>query len=109
MSQRVVIILLVALVIAAGASFLVYRTVMGQARASAGPATVQVLVAARDLQVGTLIKDADLKVGNWAGELPKGVTNKKEEVIGRGVVLPIYAGEPVNETRLATAGGGGGR
>src|SRR5260370_40956903 len=107
MAQRVAVILLIALVIAGGASFLVYRMVVRQVRASAGPPTVQVVEAARDLEVGTLIKEIDLKIGNWPGTLPKGSTAKKEDVIGRGVVLPIYDGEPVNESRLAGAGAGG--
>ena len=108
MSQRVMVILLVALVIAGGASLLVYRMVIRQARANAGSPTVQVVAAAHDLPVGTLIKETDLKIGNWTGELPKGVTAKKEQVLGRGVVMPIYAGEPVSETRLAGTGAGAG-
>jgi pilus assembly protein CpaB len=108
MTQRVAVILLIALVIAGAASFLVYRTVVRQARANAGPPTVQVLVAARNLEVGTLIKDIDLKTGNWAGELPKGILVDKKGVIGRGVVLPIFEGEPLNESRLAGEGAGGG-
>ena len=108
MSQRVMVILLVALVVAGGASLLVYRMVLRQARANAGSPTVQVVVAAHDLPVGTLIKEVDLKIGNWTGELPKGVTAKKEQVLGRGVVMPIYAGEPVSETRLAGTGAGAG-
>lgn len=108
MTQRVAVILLIALVIAGGTSFLVYRMVVKQVRASAGPPTVSVVEAARDLEVGTLIKEIDLKVGNWPGALPKGATAKKEDIIGRGVVLPIYDGEPVNESRLAGTGAGGG-
>jgi pilus assembly protein CpaB len=105
MTQRIVVILLIALVIATGASFLVYRAVVRQGRANA---TVQVVAAARDLEVGTLIKDTDLKNSNWPGLAPKGVALKKDVVLGRGVVLPIYEGEPINESRLATPGAGGG-
>src|SRR6187399_140478 len=107
MTQRVVIILVIALVIAGAASLLVYRTVIKQGRVQS-LATVQVVVAARNLEVGTLIKETDLRMGNWAGEVPKGVALKRDALLGRGVVLPVYEGEPVNESRLATAGAGGG-
>src|ERR1041385_2519408 len=106
MNQRVTVILLIALIIAGIASFMVYRTVTRQARASG--TNFQVVVAAHNLDVGTLIKAVDLKMGRWTGEPPKGVPVKKEPLIGRGVVLPIFEGEPVNESRLATAGAGGG-
>ena len=107
MSQRVVVILLIALLVAGGVSLLVYRMVTRQARANA-QATAQVVVAARDLEVGTLIKDTDLKLGNWPGVVPKGVAVKKEAVIGRGVVFPVFENEPLNESRLASPGAGGG-
>ena len=108
MSQRVLLILLVALLIAGGASLLVYRAMVRQARSASGMATVQVVMAARNLDVGTLIKDSDLKFGNWTGTLPKGTAVKKDSVLGRGVVLPVFEGEPVNESRLANTGAGGG-
>src|SRR5579883_1318052 len=107
MSQRVVVILLIALVVAGGVSLLVYRMVVRQARQNA-QASSQVVVAARDLEVGTLIKETDLKIGNWPGAVPKGVLVKKDVAIGRGVVFPVYDGEPLNESRLATPGAGGG-
>jgi pilus assembly protein CpaB len=65
-------------------------------------------MAARDLEIGTLIKDADLTMGPWTGALPKGLVTKKESLYDRGVIAPIYQGEPVMESRLAAPGAGGG-
>ena len=108
MSQRVFTILLIALVISAGASYAVYRMVRTQIGAAARPATAEILVAARGLQIGTLIKDTDVKAGQWVGPLPTGAILKKEDAVGRGVVSAIYEGEPLLDNRLAAVGAGGG-
>ena len=69
---------------------------------------VQVLVAGRNLEIGTLIKDADFKMVEWPGALPTGAIVKKEEAVGRGVIIAIYDGEPILESRLAPKGAGAG-
>lgn len=97
-----------AFVIAAGCSFLVYRLVGNRLRAVTPIATNRVLVAAQDLQIGSIIKDADLTTTQIAGALPKGALVKREDAIGRGVISPIYQGEPVVDGRLAAVGSGGG-
>ena len=107
MNQRVSAILLVALLVSAGATYTVYRLI--SSRNQPGPtASARVMVAARNLEIGTLIKEADLRPGPWLGEVPAGMAQKRETFIGRGVVAPIYAGEPVMDSRLAPAGAGGG-
>lgn len=109
MNSRVTAILVFALVISASATYLVYRVVSTRAaRAGAAPATVQVVVAARQLEIGTLIKDVDLKTGPWVGQVPPGMVTKAETIIGRGVIAPIYAGEAIMENRIAAVGAGGG-
>jgi pilus assembly protein CpaB len=71
-------------------------------------ATSQIFVAAHDLEIGTLIKDADISTAQWVGPVPKNAISKKESVIGRGVVSQVYQGEPIVEARLAAIGAGGG-
>jgi len=107
MRQRLVTILLLALVIAAGASYIVYRMVQVRIARSAIPVS-HIVVATRNLEIGTLIKDSDLKTGDWTGTLPKGMLTSPQAVVGRGVMSPIYEGEPVLESRLAPPGAGGG-
>lgn len=107
MNRRLSSILLLAFIVAAIASYLVYR-VAGTQMHGPQTATVPIVVAAHDLPIGTLIKDADLTVGKWVGDLPKGAMPNKEAAIDRGVVSQMYAGEPILDTRLATAGSGGG-
>ncbi|HEY2014949.1 MAG TPA: Flp pilus assembly protein CpaB [Bryobacteraceae bacterium] len=108
MNQRITAILVIALLVSAGATYVVYRLIASRASQSAAMATVPVIRAARTLELGTLIKDSDLTTGPWAGPVPAGMATKKDGLIGRGVVAPIYDGEPVMDSRLAPMGAGGG-
>jgi pilus assembly protein CpaB len=108
MRARVTAILLLALLVSGAATFVVYRLVINRPAAQATVATTEVVMAARQLDVGTLVKDADLKTGPWVGPMPAGLATKKETLIGRGVIAPIYMGEAVMENRLAAHGAGGG-
>ncbi len=108
MSRRILIIVSCALVLSICASYLVYRAVGARVMAGKSPPTVELVVAARELAVGTLIQDADLKTAAWLGPLPKGATVKRDGFLNRGVVSPIYEGEPVTENRLSPKGSGGG-
>lgn len=108
MNQRFLSVLIFAFVVAAGASFMLYRLMAGRVTTEAAPATVKVVLAARNLELGTVIRDADLKLGDWAGTKPAGSLNKREDLVGRGVISPIYANEPILDSRLAPKGAGGG-
>jgi pilus assembly protein CpaB len=107
MNQRVMAILVVALILSGGATYVVYRLIVSRS-AQASPPTVQVVTAARTLDIGTLIKDADLRTGAWVGAVPTGAVVKKEAILGRGVIAPVYEGEVLMESRLAAPGAGGG-
>src|SRR5450755_787325 len=108
MRQRVVTILLAALIVAVIASYIVYRMVQGRIANSTPAQVSRVIVAARNLEIGSLIHDTDLKKGDWTGQLAKGMVTAKDSLVGRGVVSAIYEGEPVLDYRLAAAGAGGG-
>src|ERR1700686_888996 len=108
MNRRLSTILSIAFAVAAVSSYLVYRVVGRQIHAPQQPTTTRIVVAAHDLELGTLIKDADLSTAEWVGPLPKAALIKKEAAVGRGVVSQLYEGEPIIETRLAAAGAGGG-
>ena len=108
MNQRLFSVLIFAFVVSAGASLLLYRLIASRVTANAKQPTTQVIVAARTMELGTLIRDSDLKLGDWPGVLPKGSVLRKEDVVGRGVMAAIYEGEPVLENRLAPKGAGAG-
>ena len=69
---------------------------------------MRIVLAARDLEVGTVLQDEDIKVADWPGAVPAGATAQPQDLVGRGVITPIYAKEPVIESRLAPKGAGGG-
>jgi len=108
MNQRLFSVLIFAFVVSAGASLLLYRLIASRVTANAKQPTAQVIVAARTLGLGTLLRDSDLKMGDWSGALPQGALLRKEDVVGRGVMAAIYDGEPIVENRLAPKGAGAG-
>jgi pilus assembly protein CpaB len=108
MKQRVVTILLASLIIAAAASYVVYRMVQVRISRSTPVQITHVVVAAHDLELGALLKESDLTMGTWQGPLAKGMVTTKTALVGRGVVSAIYEGEPILDYRLALPGAGGG-
>jgi pilus assembly protein CpaB len=109
MNRRLILVFLFAVLVAGSASFLLYRVLSSQLSAAAKPRPAgKLLVASHDLEVGTLIKEADLQQVAWNGPVPEEVLNDAHDVAGRGVVANIYNGEPIREKRLAPKGAGAG-
>jgi pilus assembly protein CpaB len=107
MNRRITVILLTAFVIAIACSYIVYRVVGG--RLSSGPqSTTRVVAAADDIKLGTVLRSVDLTTVDMVGSAPQGAILKPADAIGRGVISNIYKGEPIQETRLAPKGSGGG-
>jgi pilus assembly protein CpaB len=107
MNRRLLNILLIAFVIAAGCSYIVFRLV-GSRLSGTHQTTTHVIAAAQDLKLGAVLRDADLTTIEITGTLPKGAILKKENAIGRGVISNLYLGEPILDNRLAAPGSGGG-
>ncbi len=69
----------------------------------------QVAIAARDLPVGAVIGEKDVKLVDWPGDaLPPGYSSNPQEIVGRGVITPVRLNEPLLSTKLADKGAGGG-
>jgi pilus assembly protein CpaB len=110
MNKRFFGVLIFAFVVATFGGLITYRSLLNRApqeQKSATPA-VKVVVAARDLPMGTLIKEDDVKLTDWSGAVPAGASSDVNTVVKRGVLTAIYAKEPVLESRLAAPGAGGG-
>jgi pilus assembly protein CpaB len=107
MNRRLATVLFSAFAVALICSYLVYR-VIGNRLGAVQPKTTQVIVAATDIKLGSLLRDVDLSTADFVGSLPKGAILKKADAIGRGVVSNLYQGEPIIDSRLAAAGSGGG-
>jgi pilus assembly protein CpaB len=108
MNRRLLIIVSSALVLSICASYLVYRAFRTQVNVGKPTPVVQVVMAARDLEVGALVRDSDLRTVPWTGPLPKGASAKRDGFLNRGVSAAIYDGEPMTENRLSSRGSGGG-
>jgi pilus assembly protein CpaB len=106
MNRRLLLILVFALIGGVSASYLVYRLVGN--RGPIAPKMAEIVIATRDLQIGTLIGPSDLRMGPWVGTLPKGALTKLEEALNRGAIADLYEGEPIVAERLAATGSGGG-
>lgn len=69
----------------------------------------EVVLATRDLPVGHMVVDGDVKVIGWPGEaLPEGFLGTTASAVGRGVIVPLHPNEPLLESKLAPKDGGGG-
>jgi pilus assembly protein CpaB len=109
MNKRFIGVLTFAFLVAAGASLVLYRVLINRpAATTAGPALTQVALATKDLEVGTVLEEDDVKVADWPGAVPVGATTQVKDIIGRGVITAIFAKEPIISSRLAPRGAGGG-
>jgi pilus assembly protein CpaB len=109
MNKRFVGVLIFAFVVASVASLMLYRLLLNRPQsAKAAQTTVQLVLATRDIEVGTVLKEEDVKLSDWPGAIPAGAAAKAQDVVGRGVIAPVFAREPVIESRLAPKGAGGG-
>ena len=92
------------------AAYLTLRYLRDQkALIAAEPKGASVIVAARDLSVGTIVRAADVRLARWPGHAtPPGYLGTVEAAVGRGVITPVRANEPLLEGKLADKGAGGG-
>jgi len=109
MNKRFLAVLAFAFIVALGASLMLYRlTAKNGQTTKAAPAAVKLVLAAHDLEIGTLLRAEDVTLTDWPGVVPMGAESKADDVVGRGVVSKIFAKEPILDTRLAAKGAGGG-
>src|SRR5512133_2041758 len=98
MNKRFVGVLIFAFVVASVASLLLYRLLLNRPQAAkAAPAMAQVVLPTRNIEVGTVLKEEDVKLSDWPGAIPLGAALKTQDIVGRGVITPIFAKEPIIE------------
>jgi pilus assembly protein CpaB len=69
----------------------------------------KVVVAARPMPVGSIVGEQDVKLVDWSGGVtPAGYFGSIQEVVGRGLIVPVEENEPVLAGKLAAKGAGGG-
>jgi len=108
-NARLLIVLVVALAAAAVASFAAYRAIQNLPVKEVEVASVQAVVASRDLPVGSLLTKEDIKTVSWpARAVVPGSFTSTDPVVNRGLVVPVSENEPITESKLAAAGTGAG-
>ena len=102
MKRNMVPLLGIAFVAAIVATGVVYGLFGGRLRAKAPEVGGQaIVVAAKDLDRGTVIKPEDLQVSQVKGTL-KGSYSKVEEIVGGTLLDPVQKNEPLLEGRVAS-------
>ena len=106
---RHVVVVGVAVLTAALASFGVYLTLKRMPVREVEVARTFVVVAARALPTGVRLAAADLKVVPWpSSSMVAGGFSKVEDVVDRGLLSSVIENEPVVEGKLAARNGGAG-
>jgi pilus assembly protein CpaB len=109
MRNRIFAVLALALLAGGGLAYGTYNFMQNQPVKSVNTPTQPVVVAAVDLQLGAEVKKEDLQVVQFpAGKAPDGTFAKPDEVIGRGLIVPIVKNEPVLRAKLASKEAGSG-
>lgn len=107
MDRRLFLVLGLSLIVALVISSVFYFQFVGRSAPRQEVNTKEIVVAAKQLDVGITIKPGDVRLQKVTAELfPKGAFNKIEEVMDRPVVNKILMDEPVQEGRLAVRGSG---
>jgi pilus assembly protein CpaB len=110
---RIRVFIVLALAVAAGGTFAygTYQYIQNVPKGTPGTTvpTSAVLVAARDLQIGAELKQEDLRAIQWPSEgVPSGAFSKPEDLVGRGLIMPVMTNEPFLPSKLAAKEAGAG-
>jgi pilus assembly protein CpaB len=109
MRKRIFSVLLLAILAGGGLAYGMYNFMQNQPVQTGSVATQPIVVAAADLQLGAELKKDDLTVIQFpAGKAPEGTFSKPEEVLGRGLIVPIVKNEPILGAKLASKEAGSG-
>src|SRR5262245_65410294 len=102
---RVRVFLVLALAVTAGGVFAfgTYNYVQNLPKGAAPTKTKPVVVAASDLDIGAEIAEKDIRVMQWPEtSVPEQAISDPKDAIGRGVVMPMVANEPILTLKLSS-------
>lgn len=108
-SSRTLIVVLIAVGVAALASFGVYRAIQQMPVREVEVRSLHQVVAAHDLQMGQMVTKDDVKLVAWPASSPveKGFTSI-ETVLNRGLLDRVATNEPLTEAKVAPLEAGAG-
>ncbi|HSG00954.1 MAG TPA: Flp pilus assembly protein CpaB [Vicinamibacterales bacterium] len=106
---RTFVVVGVAVALAAVAAFSVMQALQNRPVVQVQVAERHVVVAAREIPVGTMLSPDMVKLVPWPAEaLVPGAFDTPEQVVDRGVIDAIAENEPITDRKLAAAGTGAG-
>jgi pilus assembly protein CpaB len=107
--MRVFIVFVMAITVGGVFAYATYNYVQNAPAKTVTMPTQKVIVAASDLDIGAEIRQDDLRIIDWpANAVPAGAFHDSNEVIGRGLVLPVIQNEPILPMKLSSKEAGGG-
>jgi pilus assembly protein CpaB len=107
--NRTLLVVALAVALASVASFGVYRAIQNIPIREVPIAKTYTVVATRSILIGTMLTPEDLKVVPWPTDTQvPGSFAKPEEIVGRGVIVPISENEPLTEQKMAPRTSGAG-
>lgn len=107
--SRLLILAVIAFTLSLAITYLSYRVLAE--RATPPDQFIDVVVATRDVPVGTRLDASDVKLARWPASLPlEGRLGEPDlaRIEGRGTIHSLAMNEPVLESKLAPAGSGAG-
>jgi pilus assembly protein CpaB len=108
-SKRTVVVVAVAVLLAAVASLGIYRIVSRMPSRVVEAKTVDVVVAAHPLKLGTRVSSDHVKLARWPADTQMpGAFSKIEDVVNRGVIATLEENEPLTNAKLAAIEAGAG-
>jgi pilus assembly protein CpaB len=107
--MRVFLVLVLALTVGGAFALATYNYVQKMPARTVTIPTKSVVVAATDLGVGVELGRDDIRVIQWpANAMPATAIGDPNDVIGRGLILPVIENEPILPNKLASKEAGAG-
>lgn len=109
MRNRIFAVLAIAILAGGGLAYGTFNAINAQAVKTVAAPTDPVVVAAGNLPLGAELKKEDLNVINFPkGQTPEGAFARKEDIVGRGLIVSAVKNEPILAAKLASKEAGSG-
>jgi len=106
---RILMVLVLALTAGGVLALGTYNYVQKSPVQAASMPTRQVVVAAADMDIGAEVRREDLQVIEWpANSVPANAISNPDDIVGRGLVMPVIQNEPILPMKLADKDAGAG-
>lgn len=109
MRNRIFAVLAIAVLAGGGLAYGTYTMMQNQPVKTVEMATHPVVVAAADLSLGAELRPEDLHVISFPqGSAPENSFSTAQEIVGRGLIVPVVRNEPILSAKLASSEAGAG-